>query len=112
MKRNPKISAALTERQAESREICKKIRASTGRERMAAWEEKRTFGRGTRHLILAHAMTRKIPYLACEKKHREGNQPSAYELSAILSGLGFPASIEAIRAWLKGAEAETASVAA
>lgn len=49
-----------------SREICSRIRASKGRERYDAWEEKRRLGSGTRYLLLALAFLRKRPYKRAE----------------------------------------------
>jgi len=112
MKRNAKMTAALRERETESREIGKTIRASKGYARWAAWQEKRAYGHETRHMILAHALMRKIPYLACEKKCREDNRPSPSDISLALTEQGIALPIETIRAWLKGVEAVTASVAA
>jgi hypothetical protein len=60
----------LRTREFESRAICARIRASSGLDRAAAWDEKRTYGDVTRCILLAYGFVRGLPYETIEKNTR------------------------------------------
>ena len=110
--KNEKMQMALKERENQSREIRKTIHASKGMDRWAAWQEKRSYGADTRHILLAYGMARGLPYLACEPKCGEDNQPSASAIQAWAAEHGVLLTQEAIKAWLKCEAAAVATSAA
>ena len=109
----PSIKKELGERELHSREIRKTIRASSGMSRWVSWQDKRHYGRDTRHLLLAYGMVRGLPYLACEAKCGEFNRPSSSAIAAHARAHGIELDLEVVKAWLKReACAGEASVAA
>lgn len=100
--KNEKMQMALKERANHSREIRKTIHGSAGMDRWSAWQEKRWYGADTRHLLLAYGMVRGLPYLACEPKCGETNQPSPSAIQAWAAEHGVVLTQDAIKAWLKG----------
>lgn len=61
------IKSDIVERQTRSQAIRRSIRTSRGLVRWGFWEDKRALGADTRHVLLAYAFLRGMPYLACEK---------------------------------------------
>lgn len=67
----PTLKAELRQRELHSKSIHKRIRETSGEERMRLWEEKRAYGAGTRCVLLLYAMARGMPRSACEPQHRD-----------------------------------------
>lgn len=107
-----KIQDDIKGRALQSREIRKTINASSGLARWAAWQDKRAYGRDTRHLLLAYGMVRGLPYLACEPKCGEDNKPSPSAIVAHAKDHGIELDIEAVKTWLKVEASAEASAAA
>lgn len=101
------FNKALAVREAESKTICEKIRSSSDMARWHAWTEKRSYGEGTRELLLASGFVKGIPYKAIEAKVGERNGIGAYEIrlaaenyaDVLLDGNG-------VVAWLEGVKPE------
>ena len=67
--RFPELKREIREREAASREIRKRIQATTHMERWEAWQTKRQEGSTTRCLLLIYAMLRGVPRHVVEGKH-------------------------------------------
>lgn len=67
--RFPELKQEIKEREAASREIRKKIQATSGLDRHEAWMEKRSEGSTTRCYLLLYAMLRGLPRSASEPKY-------------------------------------------
>ena len=96
------MKTSLREREAQSRELRKAIHASSGMDRWHAWQDKRAFGRDTRHLLLAYAFVRGMPYLAAEPKCGEFNKPSATAIGIAAMNHGVELNLDEVKTWLKG----------
>jgi hypothetical protein len=96
----PKVRTELRVRESESREIRKKIQASTGMDRWHAWVEKRSYGEDTRHLLLAYGYLRGRPYGTCEKKCGDLNFPSSSYIARLATEYGVQTSAETIDVWI------------
>lgn len=97
------FNVALREREHTSKDICAKIRASTGRARYDAWDEKRSYGSNTRWIHLAYGFLKGLPYAAIEAKTGENNNayPQAI-VGAAKDVTGLDLNGEAIMTWLIG----------
>lgn len=95
------VRSRLRQRETGSRALRKAIHESSGMDRWYAWQEKRSFGRETRHLLLAYAFLRGVPYARAEPKCGDTNGPSILDIVAV-AGTHGPASVDAVRAWLDG----------
>jgi hypothetical protein len=71
------IQRIIIERQAESRRLGQAIHRVTGLERHALRLEKRSYGIGTRSILLAYAMLRGKPYASVERTCVRTPSPSA-----------------------------------
>lgn len=120
--RFPELKAELCQRQAHAREIGKRIRATSGEERMKLWEEKRDYGRTTRAFLLLYAFMRGRPRAACEPKIVSEDYyflrlvfERAYERLGFKTGAtpeARRAESDAITTWLKQKPPQDAPVAA
>jgi len=97
----PQIKAELRNRQAESGEIRKRIRAAHGVERYNLWNEKRCYGMATRDIILAYHFLRGRPYLSAERKCQDTNHPSVYSIQEQAQRFApdRKITVEEIKAW-------------
>ena len=101
---------------AESHEIRKQIHESSGTDRWWNWVSKRELGDRTRYLYLALAALRGRSYGSIEAKCREGNEPSASALAAVIQSV-LPQDAperaewtkERVKAWLTRPEAAKAA---
>ena len=100
----PELKQEIKSREAASREIRKKIQATSGLDRHEAWLEKRQEGSTTRCYLLLYAMVRGRPRHSIEPKH------SPHDNWWIQSAMGrmaeqhkLAATKEAIEQWLKAA---------
>lgn len=73
----------INKRTSESREYNKKIQESSGLERHGLREEKKEYGRTTRHLLLTHAFLRQVPYKRVER-HTE-DYPSSSTIAMFVA---------------------------
>ena len=78
--------------------------------------KKKELGQYTRHIYLAYALIREVPYKVCENKCDELNKPKAKVIFEILESLAKNSyatdySIEKIQAWLDVVEVNIESVA-
>jgi hypothetical protein len=94
-----RLRNTLRLRQSDSQELGRTIQRSRGRERWDAWEEKRSYGRDTRPLLLAYGFLRGVPYLACERKCAEDNPPSIEAIIIAASEHGIELSRQELEAW-------------
>jgi len=107
----PEIKKTICEREHVSRRVLRgAIREATGMDRWAAWVDKRDYGDETRLLLLAYAMLRGLPYVACEKKCGEFNKPSASGICNVAAAHGFQLDLAAVKAWLASEPAPVAVV--
>jgi len=90
------LKKLIKENAAKSRVIAQGIRSSSGDDRWNLWEEKRSLGSRTRHILLAYAYLRNRPYHVAEKCSLN-NQPS---LGAVLNQLRNQATKESVSSWL------------
>lgn len=97
----PEIKKSICEREHTSRSVHRAaIRDSKGMDRWAAWNDKRDYGRDTRHLLLTYGMLRGFPYVACEPKCGEFNYPSVMAIVTLAQSYGHKLEIEAVKAWI------------
>ncbi len=102
-KKYPELSKAIRERETHSRGVLRKaIRDSVREAKSQAWNEKRSYGWYTRHLLLTYAMLRGLPYAVCERNCHEA--PSCHRIEKIAEEFGAPRSNEFIQAWVQGEE--------
>jgi hypothetical protein len=104
----PEIRKSLNEREQTSRSKYRKsIHESKGMDRWWAWVAKREYGTDTRHLLLAYAMLRGLPYSVCERNAEI--RPSALAIRVTAKEYGHMLTEDAIHAWING-ESEPAQV--
>lgn len=65
---------------AQSAKLRRRIHRSKGEKRFNAWYAKRALGQRTRHLLLAYAYLRGVPYEKLEKKIAPDNAPDIHLL--------------------------------
>lgn len=97
----PEIKAELRQREQESRAIRKQIHESSGLIRWSLWQDKRSYGSGTRDLLLAYAFLRGVPYRVCEAKTVPNSGPYPSCIERCLKARGHEVAKEAIEQWLK-----------
>jgi len=96
-----KFNAAARSRETEARQIRKDIQGSSGMTRWALWNDKRDFGYNTRHVLLAYAFVRGMPYKAAEPNCAEDNVPSRVEIAGWLKAItDLDVAADEISAWL------------
>lgn len=97
----PTLKQEIKDREAASREICKRIHASRGLDRYEAWQEKRSEGNTTRCLLLMYAMLRGLPRHALESKYNPYDNYWLYNGMHHMAGQrNLALTKEAIDAWL------------
>jgi hypothetical protein len=107
----PELKAELRQREAESREIRKLIHGSSGMDRWQHWDDKRSYGRDTRCLLLCYAMLRGIPHHVVEPKYdRNVLYWINRGMKAMADQRGLALSSEAIEQWLNAAAPVVAQV--
>jgi hypothetical protein len=107
----PEIKKSLCDREHVSRTVLRgAIRDAAGMDRWQAWVEKRDYGDETRLLLLAYAMLRGKPYIACEPKCGEFNMPSASGICNVAMAHGFKLELANVKAWLASEPAPAAVV--
>lgn len=100
----PELKREICEREAASREIRKKIRATSGLDRYEAWMEKRSEGSTTRCLLLLYAMLRGMPRNVSEAKHSPADHWWIHNgMSHMAAQRKLELTKEAIELWLKTA---------
>lgn len=110
--RFPELKQEIRSREAASREIRKRIQATSHMERWQAWHDKRQEGSTTRCLLLIYAMLRRVPRYVLEAKHdRNDNYWLQNGMSRMAEQRGLELTEDAIEAWLN-AEAPAAPVKA
>ena len=93
------IRKTISLRQEKSRAIHSSIRKAKGLERHELWLEKRRYGIETRHLLLAFAWLRRVPYSVVEARCIRPPSPSA--IADLANAYGAEAcEIDAIKRWL------------
>lgn len=99
MRSHANIRKTIAERQETSRAIHRRIRDARGLERHELWLEKRRYGVETRHLLLAYARLRGMPYANVER--HSTHPPSASAIADLVMLHGGPAcDADDIRRWL------------
>ena len=104
----PELKQEIRDREAASREIRKRIQATTHMDRWNAWQDKRQEGSTTRCLLLIYAMLRGVPRYVLEAKHdRNHHWWIANGMGRMAEQRGFALTKDAIEDWLN-AEAPAA----
>src|SRR4051812_20771206 len=99
--RYPELKQEIRDREKDSREIRKRIRASSGMDRWQAWQDKRGEGNTTRCLLLIYAMLRRVPRVVVEGKHDANHHWwIASGMHRMAEQRGFALTKEAIADWL------------
>lgn len=104
-----KLRSMICEAQRETGDIRARIRSSSGMDRWAHWEAKRSHGKGTRYLLLAYAFLRRMPYRVAEAKCAEFNQPSAAAIAGCTEAEDMGAVLDQVKAWLEAVPAAEAA---
>lgn len=101
--RYPELKQEIKDREAASREIRKRIQASSGLDRHEAWMEKRSEGSTTRCLLLIYAMLRGVPRRVLEAKYSYDDHYWIHNgMSHMAAQRGFAElTKEAIEKWLR-----------
>jgi hypothetical protein len=100
----PELKQEIKTREAASREIRKRIHATSGLDRYKAWVEKRSEGSTTRCLLLMYAMARGIPRCVSEPKYSPADHWWLQNgMSHMAAQRNLELSKEAIEQWLKAA---------
>jgi hypothetical protein len=96
----PEIRAELKQREEHSKSIHARIRQTAGEERMKFWDEKKSYGRETRFLLLYYAMLRGMPHYVCEQNYNPCFD-LAWGICHQAKRLGREYDIHAVADWLK-----------
>lgn len=98
----PELKQEIKTREAASREIRKRIHATSGLDRYEAWVEKRSEGSTTRCYLLLYAMARGIPRSASEPKYNPGDHWWLQNgMTNIAAQRNLELAKEAIEQWLR-----------
>jgi len=99
--RYPELKQEIRSRETASREIRKRIHASSGMDRWQAWQDKRGEGNTTRCLLLIYAMLRGVPRFVVEAKHDPNHDWwISNGMHRMAEQRGFGLTKDAIAAWL------------